>query len=90
MVKQRDGWFASQLSDQILEAARHNGGALGADMGRLRQRSNSGNAGSLSPSKLKEEDHFSNTAYFSLHTHFIEVYGNGKNQRAEILPVESP
>jgi len=29
--------LASQLSDGILEAARHNGGAFGADMGRLRQ-----------------------------------------------------
>ena len=37
MVKQQDGWLASQLSDRILEAAGHNGGALGADMGRLRQ-----------------------------------------------------
>ena len=37
MVKQGDGWLASQPSDGILEAARHNGGAFGADMGRLRQ-----------------------------------------------------
>ena len=37
MLKQRDRWIASQGSDRILEAAGHDGGALGADMGRLWQ-----------------------------------------------------
>jgi hypothetical protein len=41
-------------------------------------------------SKLKEEDCFSNTPYYPLHSLFPQVNGNGKEQRSEIIPLESP